>query len=151
MARFRFRFEASRRLADQVLEMAQRKFAQEMQRWQTLDKACRFYGERFEKALAEQRNAGLHSPEELGYWQIFVLDQKRKLRKSEAERMEQERVLDQERQILIEAHREAEKFRRLKEKQAIAFRLKELLKEQKILDETGQVFYWRQQIQLISS
>jgi len=39
-----------------------------------------------------------------------------------------------------------EKLVRLKEKQTKAFQLLELQKEQKILDETGQVLHWRQKI-----
>jgi flagellar FliJ protein len=149
MARFRFRFDTSQRLADQVLEMAQRKFAQEMQRWQDCVRYCAIQQEYFKKALEGQRDAGLHSPEELRVWQIFVLEQRRRLRKREAERLEQEKIMEKARNILLEAHREVEKFRRLKEKQAKAFQSNELQKEQKILDETGQILYWRQQSQSV--
>lgn len=146
MARFRFRLEASLRLAEQALETAQLVFAQEVQHWQTLVKTCAIQQERFNTAQEGQRDAGRHRPEELGMWQIFVLEQLRRLRQAEAERLEQERVMENARRLLLEAHREVEKFRRLKEKQAKAFQLAESQKEQKILDETGQILHWRQQI-----
>ncbi|HUS88544.1 MAG TPA: flagellar export protein FliJ [Desulfosporosinus sp.] len=146
MARFRFRLEASLRLTEQALETAQRVFAQEVQHWQTLVKTCAIQQERFNTAQEGQRDAGRHRPEELGMWQIFVLEQLRRLRQGEAERLEQERVMENARRLLLEAHREVEKFRRLKEKQAKAFQLAESQKEQKILDETGQVLHWRKQI-----
>ena len=149
MALFRFRLEASLQLAEQVLERAQREFAQEQQRLDVCVKACALQQERFNEAEEGQRDAGRHQPEELGMWQIFALEQKRRLRQRESERMEQEPVLEKARLKLLEAHREVEKFQRLKEKQAKAFMVAELQKEQKILDETGQVLHWRQQNELI--
>lgn len=145
MARFRFRLEASLRLAEQALEAAQREFAQEGQRWQALVKACAIQQEHFDEAQEGQREAGRHRPSDLGIWQIFALEQRKRLRQCDAERLEQELVMENARCILLEAHREVEKFRRLKEKQTKAFLLAELQKEQKVLDETGQVLYWRQQ------
>lgn len=147
MARFRFRLEASLRLAEQALETAQRELAQAVQRWQACIKACSIQEERLHEAQEGQRDAGRHRPEELGSWQIFALDQQRRLRQCDAERREQEAVMEQARHDLGEAHREVEKFRRLKEKQVKAFLLAELQKEQKILDETGQILHWRQQNQ----
>ena len=149
MARFRFRLEASLQLAEQALETAQRKFAQEVQRLEVCVKACAIQQKRFNEAEEGQRDAGRHRPEELGMWQIFALEQKRRLRQCEFERMEQEPVMENARRLLLEAHREVEKFRRLKEKQAKAFLVAELQKEQKILDETGQVLHWRQQSELV--
>ncbi len=145
MAQFLFRLEASLRLAEQALDTAQREFAQEVQRWQACVRASAVQQERFSDAQEGQRDSGRHRPEELGTWQIFALEQQRRLRKCEAERMEQETVMENARHNLLEAHVEMEKFGRLKEKQAKAFRLAELQKEQKVLDETGQVLYWRQQ------
>ena len=145
MARFRFRLEASLQLAEQALETAQREFAQEVQRLEVCVKACAIQQERFNEAEEGQRDAGRHRPEELGMWQIFALEQKRRLRQRELEQMEQEPVMENARRLLLEAHREVEKFQRLKEKQAKAFLVAELQKEQKVLDETGQVLHWRQQ------
>ncbi|MDR3541379.1 MAG: flagellar export protein FliJ [Desulfosporosinus sp.] len=147
MARFLFRLEASLRLAEQVLETVQLKFAQEVQRWQGSVKACALQEERLHEAQEGQRDAGRHRPEALGSWQIFALDQQRRLRQCDLARHEQEVIMEQARHDLGEAHRELEKFRRLKEKQFKAFAWAELQKEQKISDETGQILHWRQQKQ----
>jgi len=144
MARFRFRLEASLQLAEQALETAQRTFAQEVQRLDVCVKACAIQQGRYNEAEEGQRDAGRHRPEELGLWQIFTLEQRRRLRQCELKRMEQETIMENARCLLLEAHREVEKFLRLKEKQAKAFLVAELQKEQKILDETGQVLHWRQ-------
>ena len=145
MARFLFRLEASLKIAEQALEIAQREFAQEVQRWQACVHACEVQQKRFNEAQEGQRDAGRHRPEELGSWQIFASEHQRRLQSCEAERMEQEPVMEHARHILLEAHREVEKFGRLKEKQAKTFRSVELHKEQTVLDETGQVLHWRQQ------
>lgn len=145
MARFRFRLEASLQLAEQALEAAQREFAQELQRLEVCNKACALQQERFDQAEEGQRDAGRLRPEELGIWQIYVSEQKRRLRQCESEQLKQETVLEQSRHLLLEMHREVEKFQRLKEKQTKAFLAAEMQKEQKILDETGQVLHWRQQ------
>ncbi|TGE32616.1 flagellar FliJ family protein [Desulfosporosinus sp. Sb-LF] len=145
MARFQFRLEASLRLAEQALEKAQREFAQEVQRWQACVHACMVQQERFDEAQEGQRDAGRHRPEELGVWQVFTLEQRKRLTQYEEQRIEQESVVDNARGILLEVHREVEKFQRLKDKQAKAFQWAELQREQKILDETGQVLHWRQQ------
>ncbi|AFM42704.1 Flagellar FliJ protein [Desulfosporosinus acidiphilus SJ4] len=144
MARFRFRFDASQRLADQLLDVAKREFAQEMQRLQVCIEARVTQLGRFNDALEGQRNAGLHSPEKLAIWQTYVFEQRRRLKEREAEKSAQEVMMEKARCRLIEAHREAEKFRRLKEKQFKAFQIKELIKEQKVLDETGQILHWQQ-------
>ena len=146
MARFLFRLEASLRLAEQALETAQRKFAQEVQLWKTLVEACELQQEHFNDAQEGQRDAGRHRPIELGIWQLFVSEQQRRLHLCNAELSKQELIMENARHRLLEAHREVEKLERLKEKQTKAFQLAELQKEQKILDETGQVLHWRQQI-----
>jgi len=146
MARFRFRLEASLRLAEQALETAQLEFAQEVQLWKTLVEACEIQQEHFNAAQEGQRDAGRHRPEELGIWQLFAAEQQRRLHQCNAELRKQELSMENARHILLEAHREVEKLERLKEKQTKAFQLAELQKEQKILDETGQVLHWRQQI-----
>lgn len=145
MARFRFRLEASLQLAEKALETIQREFAQAVQRLEVCVKATVRQQERFTQAEEGQREAGRQRPEELGMWQIFVLEQKKRLRQCELEQVEQEQVMESVRCRLLEAHREMEKFRRLKEKQAKAFQMAELQKEQKLLDETGQILHWRQQ------
>jgi len=146
MARFRFRLEASLRLAEQALETAQRKFAQEVQLWKTLEEACKLQQARFNDAQEGQRDAGRNRPQELGPWQLYTSEQQRRLQLCDTELREQEIIMENARHILMETHREVEKFERLKEKLTKAFQLAELQKEQKILDETGQVLHWRHQI-----
>ena len=146
MARLRFRLEASLRLAEQALEKAQREFAQEVQLWKTLVEACDIQQEHFNYAQEGQRDAGRHRPEELGIWQLFALEQQGRLHQCHAELRKQDLIMEKARHILLEAHREVEKLERLKEKQTKAFHLAESQKEQKILDETGQIFHWRQKI-----
>ena len=145
MARFLFRLEASLHIAEQALETAQREYAQEVQRWQVCVRACEVQQEHCNAAQEGQRDAARHQPEDLGIWQIFAAEHQRRLQKCELRKLEQEPVMENARLILLETHREVEKFGRLKEKQAKAFRLTELQKEQKVLDETGQVLHWRQQ------
>lgn len=144
MARFRFRLEASLHLAEQALETGQREFAQELQTWNIRLDACELQEERFNAAQEGQREAGRHQPDELGIWQLFASEQQRRLNLCKEELKQQELILEKARHVLLEAHREVEKFERLKEKQAKAFQLAELQKEQKILDETGQILHWRQ-------
>lgn len=145
MSRFKFRLETNLKLAEQALETVQRKFAQEEKRWQECVQASSLQRERFKDAEEGQRDAGRHRPEELGIWLLFVREQRRRLRQCEAEQQEQGLVREETRHLLLEAHREVEKFRRLKEKQAKAYEWAELQKEQKILDETGQILFWRQE------
>jgi len=144
MARFRFRLEASLQLSVQALETAQREFAREVQCLEICVRASAVQQERFEEAKEGHLDAGRHRPEDLGLWQIYTCEQKRRLCQCELERREQEAVMENARLVLLEAHREVEKFQRLKDKQVKAFLAAELQKEQKILDETGQVVHWRQ-------
>lgn len=146
MARFRFRLEASLRLAEQALETAQREFALEVQRWRNFVEACEIQQVQFNEAQEGQRDAGLHRPIELGIWQLFAAELQRRLQQCIEALSKQERIMENARHILLEAHREVEKLQRLREKQTKAFQLAELQKEQKILDETGQVLHWLQKI-----
>lgn len=145
MSRFKYRLETTLKLAEQVLENYQGKFAQEERRWQECVRASVLQQECFTKAEEGQRDAGRQRPEELGIWQVFVGEQRRRLRQCEKKQGEQEEIREEARRLLLEAHREVEKFRRLKEKQAKAFEWAELQKEQKVLDETGQILYWRRE------
>lgn len=142
MPRFRFRLEASLQLAEQDLEIAQREYALEVQRWQACVRACTIQQDRYQEAQEGQRLAAKHQPCELGNCQRYALEQWKQLIARETERLQQETVMEKTRQILLETHREMEKFQRLKDKQATAFRVAELQKEQKELDETGQVIHW---------
>ncbi|HUX46972.1 MAG TPA: flagellar export protein FliJ [Desulfosporosinus sp.] len=146
MSKFRFRLEASLRLAGQALDTAQREFAQEVHLWKTLVEACEIQQLHFNDAQEGQRDAGRHRPEELRIWQLFASEQQHRLQQCKTELSKQELIMENARHDLLEAHREVEKLERLKEKQTKAFQLAELQKEQKILDETGQVLHWRQRI-----
>jgi len=146
MARFRFRLEASLRIAEQALETAQRTFAQEVQLWKNLVEACELQQVQFNDGQEGQREAGRHRPDELGLWQLFVSEQQLRLHQCKAELSEQELMMEKARHTLMETHREVEKLEHLKEKMAKAFEVAELQKEQKILDETGQVLHWSHQI-----
>jgi hypothetical protein len=137
--------ETNLKLAEQALETAQLKFAQEEKRWQECVQASTLQREHFLEAEEGQRDAARHRPEELGIWQVFVWEQRQRLRQCEAEQREQELIREEARRLLLETHREVEKFQRLKEKQTKAFEWAELQKEQKVLDETGQILYWRQE------
>lgn len=150
MARFHFRLEASLRLAEQALETAQQVFAQEVRFWKTLVETFELQQAHFNDAQEGQRNACRHRPMELGIWQLFVAEQQRRLHECNAELRKQDIIMEKARHTLMEAHREAEKLERLKEKQTKTFQLAELQKEQKILDETGQVLHWRQKISNIT-
>ena len=145
VARFRFRLEVSLRLAKWALEEAQKVFAREFQLWQELVEACVIQQKILEAALDGQREASWLHPEDLGLWQVYAEEQLRRLRKKETERDFQKEVMEEARQKLLEAHREVEKFSRLKEKRRRAFEWAEAKKEQSLIDETGQVLYWRQQ------
>lgn len=142
MARFRFRLEASLQLAQQLLESKQKEYAGEMQHWQACVKACAAQRQCYLEALSAQREAGRYRPEELGLCQVYALRQNRRLEQWEAKKREQEIRVAKAREALLEAHRDAEKYERLKEKQIAAFQKQELAKEQKVLDETGQVLHW---------
>lgn len=151
MARFRFRLDASLQLAQQGLELAQRDYAIEYQRWQACIQAYAVQQARYDEAQEAQRNAGRYRPEDLGLCQVFALEQRRRLHQCEANVNEQEPVVEKARRCLLEAHREVEKYERLKEKQATAYQVSELQREQKVLDETGQVLHWLQKNLIVNS
>lgn len=144
MARFRFRLEASLRLAEQVLDKARRKMAEEMRKQQEIADLVERRRRRWELAVAGQREAGLHRPQELGGWQAYTVRQLGLLRASEAELAAQTARVEKARSAVVLAHQETEKFQRLKEKLLILFQRAEMKKEQAAIDEVGQVIYWHQ-------
>lgn len=145
MAGFRFRLEASLRLAEQALDIARRKLAEEVLRWQECSRQAESRKSLWEKAIEGQREAGWHRPQDLGAWQVYSVKQLQLLRASEAELEQQEQRVNQARFVVVAANQELEKFKRLKEKQAKLFLLKEQKRAQAVLDEAGQVLYWQQQ------
>jgi flagellar FliJ protein len=150
MSRFHFRLEASRTLAEQTFEKVQREFAQELRLWRSMVEAYENQKKILREALEGQRKISRERPQELGIWQIYISEQQRRLRRCNADLKKQELVIVKVRQNLLEAHRELEKLERLKEKQTRAYQLAELQKEQRNLDETGQVLHWRKQLSHIT-
>ncbi|MHB1650881.1 MAG: flagellar export protein FliJ [Desulfitobacteriaceae bacterium] len=141
---FRFRLEASLRLAEKASEEAQRRLAEETRKWQLCLQARDQQQDRWHQALEGQGQAGMAHPETLGLWQAYAKEQNKKLQIREADLVNQERHKEERRSHVVEAHRELEKLKRLKAKQAQAFALSEQRKEQKVLDEVAQVTYWHQ-------
>lgn len=150
MSRFHFRLEASRTLAEQIFEKVQREFVQELQLWRSMVEAYENQQKILREALEGQRKISRDRPQELGIWQIYISEQQRRLHQCNANLKKQELVIEKVRQNLLEAHRELEKLERLKEKQTRAFQLAELQKEQKSLDETGQVIHWHKHLSHIT-
>ncbi|WP_019851140.1 flagellar FliJ family protein [Desulfitobacterium sp. PCE1] len=143
MAKFRFRLEAALRLAERSLEEQQRLLAQEIQKLSSLQKACQNQEKVWQFALQGQEEACRTSPQDLSLWQIFSQKQIELLRQIEKEVSQQEWVVAQQRQRLLEAHQDAEKLKKLKEKQRVVFNLKEQRREQAVLDEAGQIIFGR--------
>lgn len=143
MPRFRFRLEASLRLAEIALDQELRRLAQEVQKLKQLEYERNRCENTWLQAAAGQRTAGLTSPRDLGIWQKYAENCLKLLRLKEKEVQGQAQTVQKCREALAAAHREAEKFRRLKERQLKLFRLAEEKREQKILDEAGQVLYWQ--------
>ncbi|MHB1406736.1 MAG: flagellar export protein FliJ [Desulfitobacteriaceae bacterium] len=144
MPKFRFRLEATLRLAELALEEGLRRLALEVKRMQELQQERDVRVDAWTKAVAGQRLAGINTPEDLGLWQRYAHTCVQFVRAKEKELLGQEEKVKKCREELAEAYREAEKFRRLKEKQLRLFRLAEDKREQKILDEAGQVLFWHQ-------
>lgn len=143
MAKFRFRLEAALRLAERSLEEQQRVLAQEIQKLTRLQKAYLDQERVWQVALEGQKEACQNSPQDLGLWQIFTQKQLELLREREKEVSQQDKVVTQERQRLLEVHQDAEKLKKLKEKQRTLFNLKEQRREQAVLDEAGQIIFGR--------
>lgn len=130
--------ETSLGLALNALEEAQRRLAEEILRCRDLAERREQQERRWLQGLDGQRRA---RPEELGPWQIFARQEYRKLQTCEAELREQEERKEEQRLRVVETYCRKEKFRRLKGRQARAWALAERRREQKVLDEVGQVIY----------
>lgn len=143
MAKFRFRLEAALRLAERSLEEQQKLLAQELQKLSILQKAYQDQEQAWQFALEGQKEACNNSPQDLPLWQMFSQKQLNLLRQIEKEVAQQETVVTLQRQKLLKAHQEAEKLKKLKEKQKVLFNLKEQRREQAVLDEAGQIIFGR--------
>ncbi len=146
MSRFRFRLEVSLRLAEQVLDQARIHLAQETERYQACLAARDVQQGSWQEALHGQREAGSREPEYLSLWRAYTEKMVAILKIREQELLAQTECQEKARLAVIEAHREVEKLKRLKEKQREVFEREALRQEQKVLDETGQVLYQRLQI-----
>lgn len=147
MPQFKFRLEAPLRLAKRELENERRSLAQELEKLHQKQELCRDKEKQWQRALEGQREAGLQEPKRLGSWQVYAVSLHQQLRKLQQELALQEKVVDEQRLRVIKAHQEQEKFKKLKEKQEAVFWLNEQRREQKALDEAGQVIFIRQQEQ----
>lgn len=144
MPQFKFRLDAPLRLAERELENERRHLAQELE---NLHQKQVLYSEKekqWQRALVGQREAGLKEPEQLGSWQAYGVNLHQQLQKLQQELLLQEKVVEEQRLRVKSAHQEQEKLKKLKEKQEAVFWLKEQRREQKALDEAGQVIFIRQ-------
>jgi flagellar protein FliJ len=146
MPRFKFRLEAALKLAERNLEEEQRRLAVELEKLYTLQTLCSKQETTWHHALEGQKEAGKNSPKDLGIWQAYAHQQLELLRKRQREVHQQELIVDDQRQRLLEAHKETEKLNKLKEKQKAQFELAEQRREQVLLDEAGQVIFARRNL-----
>ncbi len=145
MAKFQFRLEASLRLAKKGLEDEQRLFAENLRMVTQAKEAFELQLNCWNLAIAGQREASVTRPEQIGLWQKFSQKQLELLRNCDNDLKYAEKLLEEQRNKLIKANQEYEKFLRLKKKQGNQYRLEELRENQKVLDETAQALYFRKE------
>jgi flagellar FliJ protein len=150
LASFRFRLQASLKIADQALQQSRQRLAEELQTLKALQLEERICRIRLLDALQGKREASQSHPADLGKWQTYTQQCEQSLRMAQARTERQEEEVSKARETVLEANREVEKLKRLKEKQWAAFLEEQQRKEQKILDETGQILYQLQQKEVIS-
>ncbi|MGE4271317.1 MAG: flagellar FliJ family protein [Desulfitobacterium sp.] len=143
MPRFKFRLEAALGLAKRSLEEQQRRLAHETQKLFQLQEASQEQERVWQFALKGQKEACQSSPQDLGLWQTFTQKQLELLRQREKEVLQQEDIVERQRERLLEAHQDSEKLKKLKEKKRLVFNLKEQRREQAVLDEAGQIIFGR--------
>lgn len=135
---FKYRLEASLRLADQELDIAQSLLAKELRILAKFKEDRDIQAEVFVQAIEGQTKACLGQPWQLSSWQRYLEEQKRKLAKDEQEVMLQEKVVIGFRERLIGCRINLEKFKRLKQKKWKLYNIDELKKEQNVIDEIPQ-------------
>jgi len=143
MPQFKFRLEAALKLAERELEKQQRSLAVELEKLYALQTRLREQEKSWQLAIEGQKEAGVNAPQDLALWQAYTQKQLDHLRVLELQTLEQERNVMRQRQRLLEAHQDAEKLKKLREKQRIQYVLKEQRREQAVLDELSQVVYGR--------
>lgn len=147
MPRFKFRLEAALRLAERELDNERRCLAIELEQLTQIGKAKNQAEMRWQRAINDQREAGTREPDNLGRWQTYAVIRLKQFRELQKEYEDQERKVEEQRLNVIEAHRNQEKLKKLKERQEAAFWIKEQHREQNLLDEAGQTIYLRQKDQ----
>lgn len=138
MKSFRFRLEASLRLANQELDIARGLLAKEMRLLQQLTEQRNQQEQCLGRAYQGQKRACLVEPQNLGLWQKYTGEQKEKLYFCKNKVDEQQKVADEYRENLIKCRIKVEKFERLKAKKLRLYYIEELKKEQSVIDEIAQ-------------
>lgn len=145
MPRFKFRLEAALRLTERELETERRRLAAELDLLYRQQALCQEQETKWHTALAGQKEAGLRNPGRLGSWQAYTVSLLKRLRVMLQEKAQQEKAVEEQRSRVRKALQEQKKLQKLKEKQAAAFWLQEQRCEQKLIDEAGQILFFRQQ------
>jgi flagellar FliJ protein len=135
---FKFRLEASLRLARQELDIVEGELARELRIRQNLIVQRDDQAKILSGAQTGQKRACLSEPQNLGIWQKYCLLQKQILADFEQKVREQEKIVSKYREKLLECRIKAEKFKRLKEKKLRLYQIEELKQEQKVIDEIAQ-------------
>ncbi|UWG98326.1 flagellar FliJ family protein [Dehalobacter sp. DCM] len=135
---FRFRLQTSLRLAEQEVDIVRALLAQEISRLRDMTDKRDNQERIFKQALAGQTSACITEPHNLHLWQAYTGEQKEILKVLEVQIEEQKIRVEEKRQLLVEHRIKAEKYIRLKEKQAKHYKLEELRKEQSLIDEIAQ-------------
>jgi hypothetical protein len=113
---FKFRLEASLRLAEQDMDIEQGLLAQELRTLHNLTEQRDLQTQLLNKAFEKQKIACLEEPQILNLWQRYCCDQKNILLKREKEVEEQNIRVEKQREKLLECRIKTEKYKRLKEK-----------------------------------
>lgn len=141
MAAFHFRLETNLNLAEQVLEDFERQLALELEKEVKCLQKRQAAEALWLQALKGQKEAGCLRPDELGTWQAYARYCYEALKVAERQLKMQQELVAKTREDVIRANREVEKLKRLKTKKWTAFLAGEQKKEQKSLDEVGQVIF----------
>lgn len=135
---FKFRLEASLRLARQEMDIAQGLLANELRTLQVLFGKKDIQNRILDEAFHDQKLACLKEPHHLGHWQKYTTEQHEKLKELEQRIREQELIVEERRAYLLESKIKCEKFEKLKEKKLKLYYIEELKKEQALIDEIAQ-------------
>jgi len=135
---FKFRLEASLKLAQQKMDRALGVLSQEMRTLLEIQKERDRETEVLERALQGQAEDAMQNPRNLNGWKLHIVAQKEKIRLINERIRFQESVVEECRESLRECRILVEKFKRLKEKKWKEFLADEQRKEQAQLDEIGQ-------------